>query len=212
MPPATAQQTNIMTLETFLPWAHARRPHQRPDRVLGKRFRLTVRYVGVNADRLELADFADFYEASKDAIYRSVVLATRQPDRAEDAVSDAFAKAYQNWPQLREHPSPMAWVVRTALNSFRSSWRIWSREVSEAPDVVAIAPPARSLDPDLAKAIWHLPRRQRQVIALRVLADLDTNHTAAALGIAPKTVTVHLHRALAALRSALETSEWERYA
>ncbi|GAA5197324.1 hypothetical protein GCM10023322_68280 [Rugosimonospora acidiphila] len=40
----------------------------------------------------------------------------------------------------------------------------------------------------LAHALRRLPRRQREVIALRVLLDLDTDTTARVLGIAAGTV------------------------
>jgi predicted RNA polymerase sigma factor len=50
-------------------------------------------------------------------------------------------------------------------------------------------------------ALRRLPARQRQVITLRVLLDLDTETTARVLGISPGTVRAHLHRAIAAMRS-----------
>jgi DNA-directed RNA polymerase specialized sigma24 family protein len=49
-------------------------------------------------------------------------------------------------------------------------------------------------------ALHRLSARQRQVIILRVLLDLDTHSTAAVLGIAPGTVTAHLSRAADALQ------------
>jgi len=57
-----------------------------------------------------------------------------------------------------------------------------------------------------------LPERQRQVIGLRLLLDLSTEQTAEALGVAPGTVTAHLHRALSSLRRQLtqEVSSHER--
>ena len=56
------------------------------------------------------------------------------------------------------------------------------------------------LDTDLVAAVRRLPVRQRQVVALRLLLDLDTASTARAMGLADGTVASHLHRALAALR------------
>ena len=56
------------------------------------------------------------------------------------------------------------------------------------------------MDPALIAALRRLPSRQREVLALRILLDLDTETTAKVLGIAPGTVMVHLSRALAALR------------
>ena len=52
-------------------------------------------------------------------------------------------------------------------------------------------------------ALLRLPGRQRQVIALRLILDLDTGGTAKVLGISPNTVMVHMARALATLRSDL---------
>jgi DNA-directed RNA polymerase specialized sigma24 family protein len=49
-------------------------------------------------------------------------------------------------------------------------------------------------------ALNRLSARQRQVIVLRVLLDLDTHSTAKVLGIAPGTVTAHLSRAADALQ------------
>jgi DNA-directed RNA polymerase specialized sigma24 family protein len=49
-------------------------------------------------------------------------------------------------------------------------------------------------------ALMRLPARQRQVVALRLILDLDTAGTAQILGIAPGTVMAHLGRAIAALR------------
>jgi RNA polymerase sigma factor (sigma-70 family) len=62
-------------------------------------------------------------------------------------------------------------------------------------------------------ALARLPKRQREVIALRVFLDLDTRATAVVLGIAPGTVTAHLSRAIAVLRdqlAPLHTTEVER--
>ena len=51
--------------------------------------------------------------------------------------------------------------------------------------------------------LLRLPARQRQVVALRLFLDLDTDNTAEALGVAPNTVKAHLARALTALRDDL---------
>lgn len=166
-----------------------------------------MRYRTVNATQER--DFGEFYRDSKDGVFRAVLLATRDADRSEDAVSEAFARAFAKWPTVQHHPAPAAWVIRTALNSFRSGWRTWSREGGSVPEIVAVAPPPTELDPELLALLWRLPKRQRQVVALRVLADLDTQQTASSLGISPKTVTVHLHRALAALRAAADRSTFE---
>jgi RNA polymerase sigma factor (sigma-70 family) len=100
-------------------------------------------------------------------------------------------------------------VVRTALNMNISRWRRHRREVAVPdPSVVADLPAGdgvagSSVDPRLMTALMRLPARQRQVVALRLLLDLDTRATAEVLGITPNTVMAHMARALSALRNDL---------
>jgi RNA polymerase sigma-70 factor (ECF subfamily) len=56
------------------------------------------------------------------------------------------------------------------------------------------------VDDGLLNALRNLPRREREVVVLRLVLDLDTAATAKQLGIAPGTVRAHLARAMAALR------------
>ena len=76
------------------------------------------------------------------------------------------------------------------------------------PGVVADLPAAQragsSIDPRIKEALLRLPARQRQVVALRLLLDLDTARTADVLGIRPNTVKAHMAQALAALRHDLQ--------
>jgi RNA polymerase sigma-70 factor (ECF subfamily) len=147
-------------------------------------------------------EFAAFYAADKDRCIRAVVASGLGPDRAEDAVAEAFARAWARWGTVRKHDSPAAWVVRTAVNADISWWRKRRREVigRGAPEAAL----GERTDPtDLVAAIRRLPPRQRDVVVLRYLLDLDTATTAAELGIATGTVAAHLHHALANLREQL---------
>lgn len=154
-------------------------------------------------------EFAAFYATNRDAVYRAVLLATRHPERSEDAVQEAFARAYDRWEQVAAMDRPRAWVIRVALNVSTSWWRRIRRELANPPDRPG-APDERPLDGDLTRLVWELPLRQRQVVALRVLADLSTVDTAQALGIAEGTVKALLHRALRRLRATLEESGEDR--
>jgi DNA-directed RNA polymerase specialized sigma24 family protein len=50
-------------------------------------------------------------------------------------------------------------------------------------------------------------RTQRAVVVLRYRLDWSVEQSAAALGVAPGTVKSRMHRALAALRTAMEASD-----
>ncbi|MEV4410846.1 sigma-70 family RNA polymerase sigma factor [Catellatospora sp. NPDC049609] len=149
-------------------------------------------------------DFGEFYAARKDAVYRAVLVATRGQPGAEDAVAEAFTRAYARWEAVRAHPDPTAWVLRTALNEQRSWWRRLRRErLADPPDVGRGDPDPGGLDARLRALVMALPRRQREVVALRLLADLSAEETGRSLRIGAATVHVHLHRALATLRAQL---------
>jgi RNA polymerase sigma-70 factor (ECF subfamily) len=149
----------------------------------------------------EQDEFADFYRASKDSCLKAVTAVTGDRELAEELLAEAFTRAWMSWGKVRRHAAPRAWVVRTALNLGVSRWRRRHREVPLADhDAAAPTGPDDGVDPALIAALRRLPARQREVLALRVFLDLDTETTASVIGIAPGTVTVHLSRAVAALR------------
>jgi len=152
-------------------------------------------------------EFAEFYAATRDDCLRVVLLTAGDRLLAEDLVAEAYTRAWLSWGKVRGLDQPRAWVVRTALNTRISWWRRRRREVGLDDQNHDHASPAsqdgthqRSLDTDLVAALRRLPARQREVVALRLLLDLDTASTAEALGLPDGTVGSHLHRALAALR------------
>jgi RNA polymerase sigma factor (sigma-70 family) len=149
-------------------------------------------------------EFADFFEASWDPCLRAVATVVGSPQLAEDQVAEAYARAWTSWRKVRRHPTPRAWVVRTALNTGASWWRHRRRELPLADrDVTAPGDPEGGLDATLLTAIWSLPFRQREVIALRIFLDLDTATIASQLGIEAGTVRMHLSRGVTALRHEL---------
>jgi len=152
----------------------------------------------------ERDEFAEFYRSSRDACLRAVTAVAGDRELAEEQVAEAFTRAWMSWGKVRRHPAPRAWVVRTALNLGVSWWRRRHREVPLAEhDAATPGGISDGVDPGLIAALRRLPVRQREVLALRVFLDLDTEATAQVIGIAPGTVTAHLSRAVAALRREL---------
>jgi RNA polymerase sigma-70 factor (ECF subfamily) len=149
------------------------------------------------------AEFVEFYESNKDPCLRAVAVSVADRDIAEELVGEAFARAWSGWAKVRLHASPAAWVVRVALNTRVSWWRRHRREVPLLDQDAAYSDARFGLDRDVVAALLRLPQRQREVVALRFLLDLDTETTADVLGIAPGTVTAHLARATSRLRQLL---------
>ncbi len=165
-----------------------------------------MRLLGVGSQRL---DFAEFYRSVRDQCLRAVLVSVGDQDTAQELVDEAFARACASWRKVSSHPAPAAWVIRTALNLNISRWRRRRREVTVPDPGMVTGRPASyeasdgAVDPRIMAALLRLPARQRQVVALRLFLDLDTDRTAEALGIAPSTVKAHLARALNALRGDL---------
>jgi RNA polymerase sigma factor (sigma-70 family) len=123
---------------------------------------------------------------------------------AEDLVAEGFTRAWTAWRKVRDLQEPRAWVVRAALNANVSRWRRHRREVVLGSHDIAIpADQDTVMSSELVAALRRLPLRQREVVTLRLLLDLDTETTARLLRIAPGTVGAHLHKAVATLRSAI---------
>jgi RNA polymerase sigma-70 factor (ECF subfamily) len=148
------------------------------------------------------SEFEAFYCEAKDPCFRALVATVGSVAEADDLLAESFTRALARWSEVRRHPRPEAWVVRTALNLHRDRWRrsqrqqqlLHRRETVTHVDVV---------DPALMAAVQALPERQREVVALRVLLGLSAEQTGEVLGVDPGTVGTHLRRGLAALRAAL---------
>ena len=151
-------------------------------------------------------DERSFYEAEAASIHRALRATIANPVTAGEAVDEAMARAYERWAVVGTYDAPAGWVYRTALNWSISWWRKHRREQA-LPTGDAGGGTTGEIDPEGAlalDALHRLPLDQRAVVVCRVLLDLDTRATAAALAIAEGTVKSRLSRGLDALRATLE--------
>lgn len=149
---------------------------------------------------------AGFEEAFDDLFPRAFRVARRvlgDPTTAEDVAAETMARAFAHWRKIGDQPWREGWVVRVATNLSLDIARSRDRMTS-----VAMREEARE-DDDVAvrlalvEAMARLPKRQREVVALRHLAGLTEAETAEALRVSQGSVKTHLHRGLASLRSRL---------
>jgi RNA polymerase sigma-70 factor (ECF subfamily) len=154
-----------------------------------------------------VSDFDEFFVANRDIVFRVVRLAVGDRATAEDATAEAFARAFSRWSAISSREEPTAWVIRTALNVSVSWWRRRRREILtenlETSQPAPVPAPRDPIDETLTSALSSLPKRQREVVALRIIADLSAEDTGLMLGIKPATVHVHLHRALESIRRSM---------
>ena len=62
---------------------------------------------------------------------------------------------------------------------------------------------------DLAASLAKLPRRQREVVVLRYLADMSETEVANQLNVSAGTVKQHASRGLRSMRQRLDAQEWQ---
>jgi DNA-directed RNA polymerase specialized sigma24 family protein len=98
-------------------------------------------------------------------------------------------------------------VARTvALDHFRSERRRMRREALGAVPERYVQPLGEGMSPELESALQCLTAGEREVIALRIVLDLDAATAAGVLGISPTNCTTRLNRALKKLEEALDVA------
>ena len=147
------------------------------------------------------ASFAATAEEHLDDVYGYLVYLTRDRSLAEDLTADTFEKALKLWRRFDPaRASARTWlcqIARTsALDWFRAEERRRRREERVAVPERLDDSFAEGLSPELEAALRELSAGEREVIALRVLLDLDGDEAARVLGISSTAVSTRLSRAL----------------
>lgn len=176
----------------------------------------------------EESAFADLWRRHAPAAHAAVRRFARSPDDGADLVQRAFLRALEAARRRARFPfrSPFPFrpfILRTALNLAKNHVRDearWRRVPVEAVDDEGVAPqdpvatPAAEVsvlraerDELVRAAVRRLPRRQREVLTLRIDAGLSFAEVAAALGITEGNARVSFHHAARRLRAALAPPE-----
>jgi len=149
--------------------------------------------------------------------HRVAWLVARQAGEAEDAVQEAFVKAYDALPGFRAGAAFRPWILRIVANEARNRARSANRREGLALRAAAVDPGGAAPSPEAAaiaredaealmRGLARLREPDRLVIAYRYLFELSEAETAGALGIRRGTVKSRLSRALGRLRAELTSS------
>jgi len=150
----------------------------------------------------KLEDLEALYRSRFEVFARVASSVTGDPERARDAVQEAFATAVRKRRSFRGDGPLEAWVWRIALNAARSDVRRSAPALDYDEAIATNGHPEE--DAALRVALARLPERQRTAVFLRYYADLDYAAIGEALGISSGTVAATLNAAHAALRTRLE--------
>ncbi len=137
-------------------------------------------------------------------------LILRDPDLARDAVQEALVRVWRDLPALRDPDRFEAWVHRLLVHACLDQARLHRRfrfEVELLPTTDRPVPDGAAslaVRDEIERCFRRLEPEQRAVIVLHYYLGLPLPDAAAALGIPVGTAQSRLHRAVKALRAALD--------
>ncbi|NHZ71406.1 MAG: sigma-70 family RNA polymerase sigma factor [Proteobacteria bacterium] len=134
------------------------------------------------------------------------------PDDAEDLSADAVEHIIAKLPSLRKASSYDAWMWTIARNLLRSWWRAADRRRVQEPIIPAMSTPDEqaviSEEHELIiVAIRTLSLKDRELLWLREVLDLDYRSIADRTESNPAAVRVSCHRARQRLQKAFELAD-----
>ena len=159
----------------------------------------------------EVSSFESVAEHHLDDVHAYLVYLTRNREIAEDLTAETFERALRQWRRFDPlRGSARTWLCQlartTALDHFRKEQRRRRREGAYASEQPVEAEDGifGGLSPELERALAGLSAGEREVIALRVLLDLDIETAASVLGVSQTACTTRLSRALKKLEERMK--------
>ena len=160
----------------------------------------------------EAESFAAAAEQCMDDVYAYLLYLTGDPPVAEDLTQETFEKAQRRWRRFDlRRGEARTWLCQiarsSALDHFRGARRRRRREERAAAPEAQEARFGHGLSPALDRALASLSAGEREVVALRVVLDFDTESAARMLGISPTACSTRLSRALRTLEEMVISDE-----
>jgi RNA polymerase sigma-70 factor (ECF subfamily) len=181
-----------------------------PDRLAAEDDQLLQRSIQRDANA-----YGALYERHAPAVFRYLYAHTGHRLDAEDLCEEVFLRVWRSLPDYRERGLPFqAFVFRVARNALIDHYRKGKANEQSLPlDEVSLG--ELEIDPNspvssfeqyqaLHRALARLPEDYREILVLRFLSGLSSQEAAQAMKRTPAAVRVLQHRALEAMRKALE--------
>jgi RNA polymerase sigma-70 factor, ECF subfamily len=159
----------------------------------------------------EPAAFVALIERHDHSLRRLAFRLLGDRDRMDDALQEAYVKAFRALPRFRARSATSTWLYRIVYNACIDELRRAEARTTVPLDLAAGAADRRDLADALAgrsalaDALAALPQEQRAAVLLVDAEGFDYRAAAEVLGVEVGTVASRLSRARSALRAALST-------
>lgn len=158
---------------------------------------------------MDESEFDAFYRASFNKLVGQIYAMCGNLSEAQDAVQEAFIRAWDHRRKLARDLGPEAWVRTTAYRIAVSRWRKLRRGRREPDRALEHRVPEQP-GPDatlIDEALSKLPDAQRRVIVMHHLCDMPVDDIAAEIGAPTGTIKARLSRGRQALARLLHSEK-----
>lgn len=175
-----------------------------------------------NARRGDHDAFREIMTRHNQRLYRLARMLLKDDAEAEEAVQEAYLRAFTGLAGFRGEAALTTWLTRIVLNEAlgrkrrkRPTVELEVVETLQQQKAQIISFPTADSDPErhaaqreirrlIERAIESLPEPFRLVFVMRDVEEMSIEETAAFLNIRPETVKTRLHRARRLMRQALD--------
>jgi RNA polymerase sigma-70 factor (ECF subfamily) len=175
---------------------------------------VTERELVERAQRGDVDAFAQLTQSAMDRLFTTARLILRDDGLAQDAVQEALLRAWLNLRALRDPDRFGAWLHRSLVNAcYRAAARHRQRGIVEIKAMSVAPSPRLDLQEDavardrLDRGFRQLSTDQRTALVLHHYCGLSLSETAEVMGVPVGTVQSRIHRALRAMRAALDADD-----
>ena len=144
--------------------------------------------------------FAEMYKTVYIDLYRFALCLMKNTHDAEDAVSEAVLKAYENIGKLRDEKSFRSWIFTITANVCRRRLKEAAGKKNESAEEKLSQMPAQEVDYgvslDVRRAFFILSEEEQEIIGLSVFGGYNSKEIGQMLKLKDATVRSKKNRAL----------------
>ena len=159
--------------------------------------------------------FTSFVQRHQDRIYRLACAKLYSPNDAVDAAQETFLRAYKGFGRFRFKAEPFTWLYKTLENVCNEFNRRLVRDkklsqqlYDQTPSDETVPDGGESIHMQQVKQLTHqLPKRQQEVVLLRIFEGMSVEETAKTIKCRPGTIKAHLHKAINNLQQYIKETD-----
>lgn len=153
--------------------------------------------------RGDVQAFGTLYGRIYKDLYRFALCIMKQPQDAEDAVSEAVVSAYENLHKLKKEESFRSWIFTILANICKKHFRTGA-QTEELTEEIMDREQDYAENHDVRTAFMQLGEEDRMIVACSVLGGYPSEEIGVIMDMNPATVRSRKSRALEKMRRTIE--------